>query len=222
MFKNLIQFWKGKDFLSHVFGEFEDMLVDAENMFNSVCKKLIHNEDQSNLKERIYNLDQKVNELQRDIRKDIVMHISLQPSSDVTTCLLLMSVVKDAERLGDYSKNLLEVSTFLDKPIDKDKYVSLFNNIEGEISELFKDTKKAFIESDREEAEKSWISEREIVKKCDQIIEKLAKSSLSVNEAVSLTLIARFFKRIAAHLTNIATSVILPLSDLDYFDERRK
>jgi hypothetical protein len=32
---------------------------------------------------------------------------------------------------------------------------------------------------------------------------------------------ARYFKRIAAHLTNIATSVILPLTDLDYFDERR-
>jgi len=40
--------------------------------------------------------------------------------------------------------------------------------------------------------------------------------------AVCFALIAKHFKRIVAHLVNIATSVILPLSDLDYFDERRK
>ena len=55
-----------------------------------------------------------------------------------------------------------------------------------------------------------------------KIIEELAKSNLSTNEAVCFTLMARYYKRIAAHLTNIATSVILPLTDLDYFDERRE
>jgi phosphate uptake regulator len=50
---------------------------------------------------------------------------------------------------------------------------------------------------------------------------ELAKSEMSVNEAVCFTLIARYFKRIVAHLVNIATSVVLPLSDLDYFDEKR-
>ena len=68
----------------------------------------------------------------------------------------------------------------------------------------------------------SWDYEGKIVKKCDKIIEKLSKTSLSVNEAVCFTLIARYFKRIAAHLANIATSVILPISELDYFDERKK
>ena len=70
-------------------------------------------------------------------------------------------------------------------------------------------------------ANESWDFEREIVKRCDKIIERLARSDLDVNEAVALALMARYFKRLAAHLTNIATSVILPVSDLDYFDERR-
>jgi len=222
MFKNLLQFWKGKDFLSQVFEDFKNMLDDTEGMFNSVCRQLIHNEKRPNLKDKIYDIDQRVNDLQKDIRKRVVEHLTLRPSSDASTCLLLMSVVKDAERLGDYSKNLLEVSTFLEKPIDKDKYRRLFNDIEAEILELFKKTKKAFIESDAAVAEKSWVFERSIAKRCDQIIEKLTKSNLSVNEAVNFTLMARYFKRIAAHLTNIATSVILPLCDLDYFDERRK
>ena len=222
MFKNLLQFWKGKDFLSQVLDEFKDMLDDSQIMFVAVWRKLIDNQEEPGLKERIYEIDGKINQLQKDIRKRVIEHLSIQPSVDVTTCLLLMSVVKDAERLGDYAKNLLEVSSLLNKPIDKAKYTELFNNIEGEISELFAQTKKAFIESDETEAAKTWNYQKEIKQRCDETIKKLSQSSLSVNEAVSLTLAARYFKRIASHLTNIATSVILPLTDLDYFDEKRK
>ena len=222
MFKNLLSFWKGKDFLGQVLEDFKDMLDDTENMFISVCQRLIHNKEEKNLEERIYKVDAQVNSLVKDIRKRIIEHLSIQPSVDVPTSLLLMSVVKDAERLGDYAKNLLEVSNFIQQPMDKEKYAKLFNNIEDEIANLFKQTKKAFIESDEDKAAKTWIYEREIAKRCDDIIKQLSKSELSVNEAVCFTLMARHFKRIAAHLTNIATSVILPLTDLDYFDEKRK
>ena len=122
MFKNLLQFWQGKDFLTQVLEEFKKMLDDTEKMFDSVCRRLIYNEKEPGLEDKLYSIDKKVNELQRDIRKRIVEHLSIQPSVDVSTSLLLMSVVKDAERLGDYSKNLLEVSRYLQKPIDKDQY----------------------------------------------------------------------------------------------------
>lgn len=221
MFKNLLQFWKGKDFLSQVLEEFKNMLDDTQLMFDSVCRKLIDNQEAPGLKDRVYNIDKQVNNLQKDIRKRVVEHLSIRPSTDVPICLLLMSVVKDAERLGDYAKNLYEVSTLTEKPIDDRTYRELFGNIEEEISGLFKTTMKAFIESDEANATKSWECKTRITHRCDQIIEKLAKSQLPVNNAVCFTLMARYFKRITAHLTNIATSVILPLTDLDYFDEKR-
>ena len=222
MFKNLMQFWKGKDFLSQVLEEFKNMLDDTQLMFESVCRKLINNQEEPGLEDKIYDIDKKVNDLQRDIRKRVIEHLSLQPSVDVPTCLLLMSVVKDAERLGDYAKNLFEVTQLLEKPMNKEKYVKLFNSMEQEITELFKATKKAFIDSDEIKAASSWDYKTKISKRCDEIVAELAKSDLSVNEAVTFTLTARYFKRLTAHLTNIATSVILPLTDLDYFDERRK
>ena len=222
MFKNLLQFWKGKDFLTQVLEEFKSMLEGTHEKFETVCNKLIYNKEEKDLEKRVYDIDKNVNQLQKDIRKRIIEHLSLQPSVDVSMSLLLMSVVKDAERLGDYSKNLFQVTKFLDKPVDMDKYRDLFNSIDKEILKLFDDTKKAFIESDEVRAVKSWEYERDIAKRCDKILEKLAKSDLSVNEAVCFALMARHFKRIAAHLTNIATSVILPLTDLDYFDEKRR
>ena len=222
MFKNLLKMWKGKDFLEQVMEEFQKMLQDTQTMFEAVCRRLIHNEVEAGLEDKIYEIDKNVNEFERDIRKRILEHLSLQPSVDIPTSLLLMSVVKDAERLGDYAKNLLEVANLLEKPIDKKQYTELFGNIESDILELFNKAQKAFIESDEDKAASSWEYETKTAKLCDKIIEKLSKSNFSVNEAVCFTLMARHFKRLAAHLTNIATSVILPLTDLDYFDEKRK
>jgi phosphate uptake regulator len=133
-----------------------------------------------------------------------------------------MSVVKDAERLGDYSKNLFEITEFRVKSIDRTLFAQYFNGIDKKVLELFEQTKQAFIETDVNTATSTWDYEQKIAKGCDQIVAKVAKSNLSVNEAVCFALIARYFKRIVAHLVNIATSVILPLSDLDYFDERRE
>jgi len=223
MFKNIREFWNGKDFLSKVLEDFKNMLENGEQMFALVSKKLIHNESQENMKKTIYALDKKINTAEKEIRKRIVEHLTIQPSVDVSTSLLLMSVIKDAERVGDYAKNLYEVSNLMAKPIDPKKYKQLFNGIEEEIAKLFKQTKQAFIESDEDKAMKSWTYKKEIASRCEETLEKLAKESLSlsVNEAVCFALMARHFKRISSHLTNIATSVILPITELDYYDEDR-
>ena len=217
MFKNLLSFWKGKDFLSEVFGEFKTMLDDSEVMFRAVCDRLLENTDGPELKQSVYDIDQKVNLLQKSIRKRIVENLSLQPTVDVTACLVLMSVVKDAERLGDYCKNLYEVSEFLDKPIDRTFFDQYFDSIHEETLSLFGLTRDAFIGGDEEKGRAAC--RRELIKRCDKIVEELARSDLTVNEAVCYALMARYFKRIIAHLVNIATSVVLPLSDLDYCDE---
>jgi len=222
MFKNLLSFWKGKDFLAQVFEEFKSMLDDSEFMFKSVRSRLLDNVEEPDLKQKIYDIDKKVNLLQKDIRRRIVEHLSLQPTVNVTACLVLMSVVKDAERLGDYCKNLYEVTELIAEPVDQQLFTNYFKEIDKDIMKLFEQTKKAFIEADEDMARLTWDYEKRIAKDCDRIVANLAQSDLSVNEAVCFVLIARHFKRLAAHLVNIATSVILPLSDLDYFDEKRQ
>ncbi len=223
MFKNLLQFWKGRDFLSQVLDEFKAMLDDTHKMFDSVCRKLIENQEEEGLEEKIYTIDRRVNNLERDIRKRIVEHLVVQPSVELSTSLLLMSVVKDAERLGDYAKNLFEVTKILEEPLDKEKYLQFFDDMGQNLEELFNTTKEAFIESDEKKAAQAWDYEVKIVKACDSIINRVAKSSsLSVNVAVAFTLIARYFKRLAAHLSNIATSIIVPLDEIDYFKEKKK
>lgn len=221
MFRDLLSFWKGKDFLVHVMDDFKIMLDDTELMFTSVCNQLIEGAQGADLKDKIYKIDKKVNSLEREIRRLIVEHLTLQPKVNVNVCLLLMSVVKDAERLGDYCKNLYGVTELLDKPINRTLFSQYFDGLDKEIYDLFGQTRDAFINADEEKARSAWEYHRKINKTCDKIVETLVRSDLSVNEAVCFALIARYFKRIVSHLVNIATSVVLPLSDLDYFDESK-
>lgn len=193
MFKNLLSFWKGKDFLAQVFEEFKSMLDDSEFMFKSVRSRLLDNVEEPDLKQKIYDIDKKVNLLQKDIRRRIVEHLSLQPTVNVTACLVLMSVVKDAERLGDYCKNLYEVTELIAEPVDQQLFTNYFKEIDKDIMKLFEQTKKAFIEADEDMARLTWDYEKRIAKDCDRIVANLAQSDLSVNEAVCFVLIARHF-----------------------------
>ncbi|MFH1752767.1 MAG: PhoU domain-containing protein [Candidatus Omnitrophota bacterium] len=222
MFKNMLDFWKGKDFLTNVLGEFGEMLDDSKKMFDDVCQNLLENKKIDGLEDKIYSVDKRINLFEKDIRKRIIAHLSIQPSVDVPMSLLMMSVVKDAERLGDYAKNIFQVGRVINRPIDKNVFSKYFNEIDKKIMQMFDDTKTAFIDSDEEKARQIWKTERLIVKRCDAIVVDVAKSSLTVDQAVAFALIARYFKRIVAHLTNIATSVILPISELDFFDESRR
>lgn len=220
MFKSFLSFWTGKDFLSKILEDFNIMNEDTEVMFISVLKKLLEHKEEPGLKDKIYSVDKRVNALEREIRKRIVEHLSLQPTVDVPACLLMMSVVKDSERIGDYCKNLYEVTELLEKPLDIDRYRELFDGIDKSLIEEFRKTRDAFQKSDEQLAKDVLNLETSVVKRCDQIVRKLAGSELETNEAVCLTLVARYFKRISAHLANIGSSVILPISDLDFFDEK--
>lgn len=222
MFNNLLDFWKGKDFLTNVLEEFGKMLEDSRAMFYDVCQNLLENKTIDGLGDKIYKIDKKINLFEKDIRKRIIAHLSIRPSVDVPMSLLMMSVVKDAERLGDYAKNLFQISRIINSPIDKAIFMKYFDDMDKKIIRMFDDTKQAFIESNEEVAKSIWQTERHVVKKCDRIIEDIAKSDFKADKAVAFTLIARYFKRIASHLTNIATSVILPVSELDFFDEKKR
>ena len=48
----------------------------------------------------------------------------------------------------------------------------------------------------------------------------LALEGLSNHQAVGYALLARYLKHIAAHLGNVATSVVMPVHKLDFYDEK--
>jgi phosphate transport system protein len=223
MFRSILDFWKGRDFLEQVLGEFSQMLVESEHIYMLVVDALRDGADTARLGQQIYEIDRQINARQIAIRRRIVEHMAVQPHADLRLSLVLMSVVKDAERLGDYVKNLFEIFELHEGPLASTQLTDYFGDLPLEIGGLFSHTREAFVESNEELARDVIGKHRAATKRCNDILDRVAHdTSLSVNDAVCLALLARFLKRVSAHLGNIATSVVVPVDRLDYFDERRE
>ena len=82
---------------------------------------------------------------------DGTLDLSLQSGSGVASSLVLMSVVKDAERVGDYCKNLLEVAQMLQEPITELKHCHEVIEIGKHVTQIFKHSIRAFAEEDEDE-----------------------------------------------------------------------
>ncbi|KKL92945.1 hypothetical protein LCGC14_1879620 [marine sediment metagenome] len=218
MFKNLLGFGKGKDFITEVIEEFNGMLNDTQTIFVSSYGHLFNPINEPGLGDRIYEIDRRVNEAQKKIRKRIAEHLTCQPTVDTMVCLILMSLVKDAERVGDLAKNIYESKNYFDGHVDKATYDKYFGDIDKHILEHFNRTRDAFIDSDEEKAAGAWDVHKKIREMCDNALDAVANSDMPVKHAVAFSLMTRYYKRISAHLTNIATSVVVPLEKLDYFE----
>ena len=113
---------------------------------------VIGNKGAAEVKESIYKKDREINEHQRSIRRRIVRHLSIQSGADVPLCLVLMSVVKDAERIGDHCKNIYELGAMLDVAFDQGRYKTPLKELADQTSDLFVSTRRAFELSDGEMA----------------------------------------------------------------------
>jgi len=221
MFKDLIEAWRGKDMLNRMYEQLLQMLSDTHWMFEAAQKALFDEQLAPNLVADLYDRDVRVNKTERKIRKQLVEHLTIRPKVDVPICLVLMSVVKDAERIGDYCKNLYEIRELMRGPFtQEDGVVGKIRAIFDELLITFDKTAQAFRDSD--EAMGHDIIEREVAlgRQTEDLIKVVAASNVPTRDAVALTMCIRFLKRVSGHLGNIASSVVMPVHKIDYFDEK--
>ena len=220
MFKEIIHALKSHNQLTECLNIFNKMIKDNAWMFNSSIDSLNDINKQELVKSEIYDRDIIVNKAERKIRKKIMVHLSSNNLKDTPFCLILMSVVKDAERIGDYCKNLFWASELFKGCDNNDSYFKEVLSIGQSIQKTFSDTSTAFNDSDQELAKDIINTERNICKRCDSLVTKISQDTqLETNKAVCFALFTRFMKRVSAHLSNIATTVVMPLHKIDYYDE---
>ena len=219
MLKELLDLVRAKSPLSKMLSEFTQMIEIVEWMFDTAIQVLMRDKSAKEVNDEIYAKDREVNEHQRSIRRKIIRHLTLQPGSDVPACLVMMSVVKDAERMGDFCKNIFELGAMFNVTFDSGRYKTPFIELSEQVENLFGKTRKAFERSDEEIARSIITKGNQISKQCDMMLTQLIRDNLSTDKAVAYTLLARYFKRISSHLVNIATSVVTSVDNLDYLDE---
>jgi len=201
---------------------FIQMMDNAKSMFEYL-EDVLH--DKAGWREKVnefYATDRKINKAEQDIREKIVNHFVLNPEPGISECLILMSVVKDAERLGDYCKNIFEMVRNPEFPSHIECHEDIvcgMDMVRDIISKMFDGSKEAFSTQSEEKAREVLKLHGQAKAQCDGIIEKTIngeKYGMTAGQAVVCALRARFLRRMASHLENINSSVLVPIHRLDF------
>jgi phosphate uptake regulator len=218
MFRELINAFRRRDLIKELFGKVAEMLDAGEWMFNQASLVLMRKTDWNQVADALYERDREVNRLEQDIRERIMTHLSLGNNSDLLPCLILISIVKDAERIGDYCKNLFEVGRFYTDAYQHPEFHEPLEEIRSQVCALFEPTRRSVLGPAPSQAEFVMAQEDRITGRCDTIIHQLLKmhGNFPADEAVAYVLLARHYKRVMAHLSNIASSAVSPLPRIDF------
>jgi phosphate uptake regulator len=220
MLGELLAIFRSENPLSVMGEEFARMLKLTLEMSLCAGKIFFENENNPEDRTRIYEQDVQVNQLERSIRKKVVAHLSLAGNTpDVPYCLLLMSLVKDVERIGDYGKNLAELVDIRAEPVPEDEIVDELQEIRRGVEEAFQSTWEIFASSDTERAMQYIWQGRDLAHRCDTLILRIAAADYDASTTTVLALCTRYYKRIGGHALNILSSVVMPLHKIDYYDE---
>ena len=195
---------------------YNSMLENVKEMYRLAMSALQGSEPVDAVRDNIYALDREVNEKERTIRRSLVNHLSFRAGHDAPACLILMSVVKDAERLGDYCKNMFEVAEMFGQPLAQGRYMTVLLDISEKIKELLAKTREAFLQSERDIARAVVRDSHTVASGCDMILKQLMNDDLPTQKAVAYSLLSRYFKRLARHLGNIASSVLVGVDEIDF------
>ncbi len=221
MLRELLGILRESDPLQEVGERFREMLKLTQEMTLWAGDIAFGGHPSPSSRTALYERDRDVNRLERAIRKQVVSHLSISDAKmDVPYCVLLIGLVKDVERIGDYAKNLSEVADIRPGPFPDDDVVGELVEIRRGVETVFQSTGEIFVSSDQEQALQLIQQGREIAHRCDVLITSIGGSNYGGEVTTALVLATRFYKRIGGHLLNVLSSVVMPLHKVDYYDEK--
>ena len=219
MFKQIFEIFKSDSLYEQALVECHEMLDIDLTMFKASIQSL-RKSDSVDIDIDIFAMDKKINEFERDVRRKIMTHLAVGSREDVGSGLVMVSVVIDIERIGDYTKNIYDLAVNHPKKLDGGSVENRLTEIEKTSFNLFKESTQAFKNQNIQKARglmgyyKENISTQSDAITNDIISGKI--SDLDTGSASAVGLYARYLKRIAAHSRNLISSVVNPFERIGY------
>lgn len=209
---------EGRERLEGIETRVQKMLELDRFEFDLAMSALLGKVKAEDVNQRLRDADQKVNRLEREIRRELVVHASVFGGIQSPAVLVYMSVVKDIERVGDYAKNLLDLASdgadFTSAPDQAE-----WEQLSEEVSELITVAGEAFQKRDATRSRELRTRGDQLLDLFDERVSDLIRQEDPGPQAVPRALAHRYLKRVVAHLMNLLSAVIMPLDRLDFFDE---
>ena len=109
MFKWLTGTTSGSDGILKMSCDLERMITEGRHAFDTACSALSGGADPAGVRQDLLDTDKRIDKFEQSIRRQIVVHASVHGARQIPEMMVLMSVAKDAERIGDYAKNIFDV-----------------------------------------------------------------------------------------------------------------
>jgi Na+/phosphate symporter len=224
MFKQLFSIFKKDTLMDRAYRRSFLMLDITRHMFLSAKTSLRHT-DNSQVEIDIYDKDIEVNRYEREVRRNVFNHLAVGGAEELPSGVVLVSIIIDIERIGDYTKNMIELAMNHPMKLQGGKFESDLQRVEAAVEDNFVRAKDCFEKADKEAAQELLKAYERVNRLCDQRLFSLVKEedkTIRSGSAVCLALYFRWLKRINSHLRNITTSVVNPFDRIGFEPNRSK
>ena len=207
------------DLLDSIDAKLSELLTNSMHAYDISMSCLLGDTNLETVREDLYSTDKQINELHREVRREMIIHSAVNSRNlDIPLLLSYMTMSKDIERIGDYCKNLFEIAetgNSFAKGDDLDTYMELKNDIGKLIVYL-----QSCLNLDDESKVQDLITlGSSLNNDLDEKITALLEDKEKIQHPVATTLFYRYLKRIVSHIVNAATAIIMPTDQIDYLDE---
>lgn len=214
----VLEFFKGRpeNAVDEVQAMLVQMLHDGHEVFDTASAALFGGGKSKETRREVRRTDREINQTQADIRRTLLTHAAV--SGDLPIVLQYASIVKDAERIGDYAKNLYDLvrygADFDDEP-DRAELIGY----RDAVANLILEAAEVFGATDADRAQQLIAKADTFLSEYDHNVKAQFMREGEPKDAVARALYYRFLKRTTAHVMNVLTALVQPLDRLDYYDE---
>ena len=220
IFKDILGIWKSDNLLAQAWDDSLKMLSISNDIFVQSIQYFNSGKNIDAVK-ALKKEDQTINDYYQLVRRKVLTHYSIdKPPVETSGGLTLVNMVVDIERIGDYCKNISDLTLMRDGPMDFGELSDDIKSIEQEVESRFTKTIQAIENQDEALAGDLLNSYKKMVTKVsDRIVKDIASGRIQFpdsSQGASIALYSRYLKRIGAHLKNITSTIVNPYDKIGY------
>lgn len=208
MFRDLMQ-GPRRTLVHDAVDEIVRMLERGHSMFQTSCRSLL---DGAPPPDGLPD-DVDLNMGERLVRRMVVQHLVVDPQRDLATSVALLSVVHDVERIGDYAKSLVELSS-LATADPSNSMADDCRRLHALVEPGFEGTLRALRDSDEEAARRVMQDHVKVKQITDGMLKAAITEQAGGTQAALFAVASRYLRRVSGHLSNVASAVINPVDQV--------
>lgn len=213
----VLTFFRGDDgVFDTIDRQVTEMLGACRHAFDLASSALLAGDDIAAVGEDVRDTDRQVNQLEYDVRRELVVHAAVQGGQDIGIVLTSLLVVKKLERVGDQCKNIFDLADAGVRIVGDDR--SGFEDDRRTVSAMFGQAVEVLAGREDEAIAEYNQRAEALMSAYDARVNELLGSDQPSSWGVPRAMLARYLKRIVANLDGCARVIATPLDRFEPID----